>query len=142
MMKNKHGFTLTEIMVTVIVVGLIAGFAVPNYSNGIKRNHERDAIAQLTALHATNKIFQAQNQSFFVGSGLSMDQVNTGLGINLIANGKTFSYTSDGATYTATFVLSGGSSFTARVTGADLKETGPGGNPCCSIGPCLALPGC
>ena len=34
-MKNKNGFTLIEILVTLIIVGILACIAVPTYNNYI-----------------------------------------------------------------------------------------------------------
>ena len=69
--KNKRAFTIMEIVIVVILIGIIAAFALPNYNKSIRKSHERDAVLQLQALHAANLIFRARNGDYFdtVGTG-------------------------------------------------------------------------
>ncbi|WP_326519345.1 type IV pilin protein [Acinetobacter sp. CAAS 2-6] len=49
MQKNK-GFTLIELMITVLIVVILAGIAMPMYSNYITKSKARNAGADLVAL--------------------------------------------------------------------------------------------
>lgn len=49
-MKNissEAGFTLIEVMVTVIVIGILSAIAIPNYSEYVKRGARAEAMAAL-----------------------------------------------------------------------------------------------
>jgi type IV pilus assembly protein PilE len=43
--KRSRGFTLIELMITVVIVAILASIAYPNYSEYVERAARRDAIA-------------------------------------------------------------------------------------------------
>ena len=45
--KNHNAFTLLEIIITVIIIGLVAAFGIPNYTKAINRAEERDVFVNL-----------------------------------------------------------------------------------------------
>ena len=47
-MKRQTGFTLIEIMITVLIVAIIAAIAIPSYRNYVLKAHRSDAEAALT----------------------------------------------------------------------------------------------
>ena len=100
-MKNflrRNAFTLTELLIVVIVIGLIAGFAIPNYQKSVERAHRRDAETNLMAMHAANSSYRAEFGFFWPGDvgvfHLIGDINNTivlgGLGMAIIENGFTY----------------------------------------------------
>ena len=92
-------------MVVMIIIGVLLMLSVPQYTKTVDRSHLQDAINQLTALHAANMIYRAQTGGFLIaGSALNLSQINTGLSINIIANGMTYSYTGTATTFSATAV--------------------------------------
>jgi len=143
----KRGFTLMELMVVVIVVGIIAAFAIPSYQKMIRKAHERDAIVQLVTLHGANEIYRAKSGGVYLPGGpLTLAAINAGLSINIIANDMTYSYAHDGGgeCYLADAAWTGaegGGAFTVSVTDDSLDLDG-GSNPCCSAGTCPSLPAC
>jgi prepilin-type N-terminal cleavage/methylation domain-containing protein len=56
---NKKGFTLSELLVSLTVIGLIAGLAIPNLVINMNRNKERTLLraAIRTINEATTKVF-------------------------------------------------------------------------------------
>lgn len=131
---KKNAYTIMEILVVVILLGIIAGFALPNYTNYIKRANVRDMGAQLRTLHAANMIYHAQTGSYLSASSLAT--VNSGLNINLISNNNTFAYSrSTPQTYTASFTNTSGTTFRVTVTQIPLASN----NPSCTIGTCPGL---
>ena len=128
-MKNR-AFTLMELLIVVTIIGILAAFAIPNYSQSVLKAHERDIIVQLSSIHAANLIYRAQNDDeYLIGNDLDIDAINTALGIGIVANEVDYSYTSnDGQTYTCTADYNG--DFDLTITEAVLSAT----NPSCSSG--------
>ncbi|MCD4779382.1 MAG: prepilin-type N-terminal cleavage/methylation domain-containing protein [Candidatus Omnitrophica bacterium] len=140
-MKNLKGFTLLEIIIVVILLSIIAGFAIPSYNKSMRRTHEQDAVVQLTALHVANELYEAQADQYLQGAGLSLTQVNNGLHISIMANEMTYSYTSGAGSYAATSSWNEtGTShdFTLRVNQTTISSS----NPCCSAGTCPTVANC
>ncbi len=51
-MKNKKGFTLVEIMIVVVIIGLLAAMAVPAFQQVRKSSTEKAALNDLRQLAA------------------------------------------------------------------------------------------
>ena len=47
---KKNGFTLIELMITVVVIGILATIAYPSYQDQIRRSRRADAEASLSQL--------------------------------------------------------------------------------------------
>ena len=130
-------FTLTELMIVVIIVGIMAAFAVANYTRSIERSHRRDAETQLTNIWSAEQIYRAQYGQYWPsdeGSHL-ISEINSTLGLGIIPNGMTYSCTGvlTSNTFTCTAVRQPpAASFTIRVAQAQIDGT----NPSCSSGSC------
>ncbi len=136
----KRGFTLMELMVVVIIIGIIAAFGMPNYQKSVQKAHERDMVAQLTMLHVANLLYKSYNGRYWNTSGAdqALASINSTLAINIIPNaGTTYNYNSaDGSTFTATATWR---TNILRVTQVPIAW----GNPCCQSKNCISgLPNC
>ena len=58
-MKANQGFTLLELMVVVIIIGILAGVAVPQYSKTIERTRMTEAVAILGAIRSSEIRYRA-----------------------------------------------------------------------------------
>ena len=100
------GFTLMELMVVVIIIGIIAAFAIPNYNKSVQKAHERDMLTQLISIHAANLLYRSYNGDYWDTGGADKNtaEINSALSINIIAgSGTTYNYNSaDGSGFTAT----------------------------------------
>ena len=63
-----NGFTLIELMIVVVVIGILAAIAYPAYQNYVLRGHRADAQAEMMALsQAMERCYTLQNT--YVGCG-------------------------------------------------------------------------
>jgi len=141
---KRQAFTLMELMVVVVIIGIIAGFALPQYQRAIRKSQERDGIVQLTALNAGNVMYFAKNNAYLPTGTGNLAAVNAGLNMNIIANGMVYAYNRPSATtYTATAFWDetvNTNDFTLRVNEGALGAN----NPCCvnPPGQCPTRPNC
>jgi len=60
-MKKNRGFTLIEILVVMVVIGILAAIAIPSYQNQIRKS-TRSAAQAVMADIANKQIFYLQQQ--------------------------------------------------------------------------------
>ncbi|HEY9109825.1 MAG TPA: type IV pilin protein, partial [Roseateles sp.] len=59
-----RGFTLIELMVAVVVLGILAAIAYPAMTSIIKRSRRADAIAALTAVVQAQERYRSNNATY------------------------------------------------------------------------------
>lgn len=127
---RSAAFTIMELMVVIVIIGVLAAIALPNYTRTIERSRLQDATTQLTTVHAAEQVYAARSGGTYWpsdGAAHGVAEINTTLGVNLIENGMAFSCTGDGTTFSCTGTRSGGA-FTVTV---DENAVGVS-NPSCS----------
>ena len=67
-MINKQAFTIMELMVVVIVIGVLAAFAIPNYKLAIERAEERQMVVNMQTIIAAQKIYKAKHDVYWPAS--------------------------------------------------------------------------
>ena len=134
-MKKTHGFTLIELMITVVVVAIIAAIAVPSYQQYIERKDLAIARQEALRIAAELERFKAKNFSY---KGFDASYLYTYESTDADGNPATASYynkttgplllplgsTSSTAKYTLTLANGGtGHKPLTIVKGADGQET-------------------
>ena len=134
-MKKTHGFTLIELMITVVVVAIIAAIAVPSYQQYIERKDLAIARQEALRIAAELERFKAKNFSY---KGFDASYLYTYASTDAGGNSTTASYynkttgqlllplgsTSSTAKYTLTLANGGtGHKPLTIVKGADGQET-------------------
>lgn len=138
---NRPAFTLFELISVIIIVTIMAAFAIPNYMKAMRKGHERNMAVNLMTIHGANEIYRAKsggNDEYLPGAGLDLAGINAGLSLNIIDNNAVYEYTRATATmYDATATLGGGW-LELRLSQNPASDS----NPCCSAGDCRVKPGC
>lgn len=60
----KKGFTLTELLVVVLVIGVLAAVAVPSYTKSVKKSRASDALNNLNIVSLKQQDFMLNNEKY------------------------------------------------------------------------------
>ena len=89
-MKNAHAITLMELIVTVVIVGILAGVTVFGFKQVIRKADAKKAKINLLTIKAAQKIYFAKHNYYYpyaAATGctaqVTTSAINTGLGLNL-----------------------------------------------------------
>ena len=57
---RRKGFTLVELAVVIVIIGVLAAFGVPKFLNSVERSKAAEAFAYLAALRTAEERYQAK----------------------------------------------------------------------------------
>jgi len=60
-MNKSTGFTLIELMIVLVIIGIVMSIAVPSYQGYVLRSHRTDAHSSLLDIAARQERYVAQN---------------------------------------------------------------------------------
>jgi type IV pilus assembly protein PilE len=63
-LQKSKGFTITELVITCAIIGILAAIAVPMYTNHIRRARRSDAKVALEDVRAMEEQFRAESGSW------------------------------------------------------------------------------
>lgn len=107
-MKIQKGFTLVELMIVVVIVGILASIGMPAYSNYVLRGKLTEASTELAGMRVKLEQYYQDNRTYVGGCA-------AGTVAPLPSGTKYFTYTCP--TLTA-------SAFTVTATGVEAQGTG------------------
>lgn len=62
--KNQGGFTLVELMIVVIIVGILAAVAIPMYQGATERAKASEAVAALGTIRGAMRVYYAEHGTY------------------------------------------------------------------------------
>jgi prepilin-type N-terminal cleavage/methylation domain-containing protein len=83
-LKSRSGFTLTEVMIVIAILSVMAGLAVPGYFRAIEQGRANEARTNLNIILMGQKIYRLNNASFWNGgSNATPANIQTNLNVDL-----------------------------------------------------------
>ena len=80
-LKGRQGFTMIELMIVVIIVGILASAAVPLYRGNIRRAIKAEAEATLGSIRTAERIYKAQHDTY---TDATSAEVESMLGVQVL----------------------------------------------------------
>jgi len=142
------GFTLIEVILVIIILGILASYMFPTYEKTILKEREKEAMVHLMAMHSANENYryQSKDDAYWSASTTNLDLIKDNLGIDVKESDLLFNYVidpSDDQKYSITATFRPGTARTFRVKIDESKlSDNTGANPCCDNGTCPSLGGC
>ena len=109
--KNQGGFTLVELMIVVIIVGILAAVAIPMYQGATERAKASEAVAALGTIRGAMRVYYAEHGTYIGASFTDGALVTNGSVLDVSDSdlmGRYFSsacYTFNGAPTAAAFSI-------------------------------------
>lgn len=82
-MHKNIGFTLTELMVTVVIFGTVSALAIPSYFNMVERGRAAEARANLKAIQMAESVYKLRNGGYWVPGSTTLGAINSSLNLDL-----------------------------------------------------------
>ena len=76
--KNQGGFTLVELMIVVIIVGILAAVAIPMYQGATERAKASEAVAALGTIRGAMRVYYAEHGTYVNANFVDGAQVTAG----------------------------------------------------------------
>ncbi len=64
MRKFQHGFSLIELLIVIVIIGVLSAIAIPNYNDYVTRSKLKEATAQLSGMRARMEQYYQDNHSY------------------------------------------------------------------------------
>lgn len=68
-----RGFTIVELMIVIIIIGILATIAIPTYSRSVERSRQAEAISILGAMRGAQLRWAAENNGAFTTDPANLD---------------------------------------------------------------------
>lgn len=71
--RNKKGFTLIEILIVIVILGVVAGLAIPVLTAQVERSRAQEAIQHLGAMKQSMVRYFASNGTYATATVANLD---------------------------------------------------------------------
>ena len=116
-MRNNKGFTLIEVMIVVVIIGILAAVALPSYSDYVTRGKIPGAVSGLADMQVKMEQYYQDNRTYTSGGAACGAALPT-------AKEFTFTCTASASAYTVTATGTGAmTGFVYTVDQANVRAT-------------------
>lgn len=113
--NRQKGFTLIELMIVVVIIGILAALAIPRFMTATTKSKQSEAKGILKQIYTMERTYRQQYNTYW-GAGISADAANQNnfmpIGVEIPASAK----------YTYTITTADNANLLVTATCADLDD--------------------
>ena len=122
--RGSWGFTLVELLITMMVVGLLAAVAFPSYVSTVRKARREDAIASLLGLQLAQEKYRANSPTYsttLTDLGYTSSDSHDGYYTLAVVTGTATAFSATASPKTGTAQASDSCTFTVTQSGPDIS---------------------
>ncbi len=102
--RNQKGFTLIELMIVVVIIGILAALAIPRFMASTTRAKQSEAKEILKQIYTMERAYRQEYDTYW-GNGIAADADNptnfARIGVEIMPSSRyTYTITADATTFT------------------------------------------
>lgn len=125
-LRNSKGFTLIELMVVIVVIGILAGIAIPRFMGAQDRARIGSAESDINAMRQALGLYEIDNSSYDLGTINSYSDLVTAL---VDPNGNAYMSLPDTTNFTWGSYSGNDTTYTLKINARDNSTTELTGTP-------------
>jgi type IV pilus assembly protein PilA len=121
--QGEKGFTLVELLVVIIIIGILTAIALPNFLNQTAKGKQTEAKQNVNLINKTQNAYRLENSAFATNFNLlAVGSLKDG-GVAGTAQTSVYTYTLVGQTDTTTIVATARDSALKGYSGAGVRSS-------------------
>ncbi|HSM09918.1 MAG TPA: prepilin-type N-terminal cleavage/methylation domain-containing protein [Gemmatimonadota bacterium] len=92
MLRDTRGFTLIELLIVVVIIGILAAIAIPQFASTKERAFDATAKSDIRNAMAAQEAYYADNQLYSSAANVFPGNFTTSTGIAIDASGSAEGY--------------------------------------------------